>query len=283
MKRSFTQRFPNMTATEFIQTRLRDPDFEKQIHTEGNGALLEWLPSKYSCLVRFRINVGWSDPVQRMLGSDEVVVHETRNFTVENLKQSVSSVLKTNLPYLSAQITRTVEDCKEGCMETLTLEINYNGGTFRDQIANDFFKAIAKHIFPLNSSEIIVQPVEARPTAGLFVPPRHASQYIAIHSQLQGLRESSEEYLSTIDQARIDRKPLRIPNTNQLNQVCSLLEPDRFSIQREIDEMRIEAQRTNRIVNEIKKARDEVATGSSLPMFLIATCAAVIFYVASNT
>ncbi|EAY08543.1 hypothetical protein TVAG_487700 [Trichomonas vaginalis G3] len=283
MKRSFTQRFPNITATEFIQTRLRNADFEKQIHTEGNGALLEWLPTKFSCLVRFRINVGWSDPVQRMLGSDEVVVNETRNFTTENFKQIISSNIKTNLPYLSAQISRTIEDCKDGCIETLTLEIKYNGGTFRDQIANDFFKAIAKHIFPLNNSEIVVHNIDPRPVAGLFVPPRHASQYLAIHSQLQGLREASEEYLVTIDKAKIDRKPLQIPNTNQLNQVCTLLEPDRFSIQKEIDEMKVEAQRSDRIVQEIKKTREQVKPGNSLPMFLIATCAAVIFYVASNT
>ncbi len=192
MKRSFSQRFPNMTATDFIQSRLRDADFEKKIHSDGDGALLEWLPSKYSCLVRFRMNVGWSEPLQRMLGTNEVDVRETRAFTADNSKQSVASTLKTNLPFLSAVIKRSVEDCKDGCVETLSLEILYQGDTFRDQIANDFFKAIAKHIFPLNSSEIICSPVASKPTTGLFVPPKHASQYIELHSQLQGLRESSE-------------------------------------------------------------------------------------------
>ena len=283
MKRTFSQRFPNMTANEFIQRRLRDADFEKQMHNDGNGALLEWLPTKYSCLIRFRINAGWSEPVQRMLGSDEVTIQEKREFTSDNSKQTVSSVMKTNLPYLSATVQRAVEDCKDGCVETLSLEIIYQGGTFRDQIANDFFKAIAKHIFPLNSSEIISMPVPKRPTSGLFVPPKHASQYIALHSQLQDLRESSEEYSQTLEKAKIKRKPLSIPNANQVNQVCALLEPQRFSISDELQQMEAETNRTKRIVGEIKKARQQVSTGSSLPLFLIATCAAVIFYVANNT
>ena len=283
MKRTFSQRFQKMTATEFIQSRLRDADFEKKIHNDGDGALLEWLPSKYSCLVRFRMNVGWSEPLQRMLGTNEVDVRETRTFQAENSKQTVASSIKTNLPFLSAIIKRSVEDCKDGCVETLSLEIVYQGDTFRDQIANDFFKAIAKHIFPLNSNEVICSPIANKPTTGLFVPPKHASQYIELHSQLQSLRESSEQYSVILDKAKIDRKPLRIPNANQVNQVCALLEPKRFSIEEEIAQMDAETKRAGRIVDRIKKAREQVSSGSTLPVFLLATCAAVIFYVASNT
>jgi hypothetical protein len=283
MKRTFSQRFPKMTATEFIQSRLRDADFEKKIHIDGNGALLEWLPSKYSCLIRFRMNVGWSEPLKRMLGTNEVDVRETRSFQADNSRQTVASTLKTNLPFLSANIKRSVEDCKDGCVETLSLEIIYQGDTFRDQIANDFFRAIAKHIFPLNSNEVITSPIANKPATGLFVPPKHATQYIELHSQLQDLRESSERYSNILEEAKIDRKPLRIPNANQINQVCALLEPKRFSMEDEIAQMDAETQRAQRIVGGIKKAREQLSSGSTLPVFILATCAAVIFYVANNT
>jgi len=282
MKRTFTQYFPRVTSLEYVDSRLRNAEFETRMHSNGEGALLEWYNKKYSLSLRFRIKALWSEPVKKIVGEGEVVISEKRTFSQETSKITVSSSIKTTLPFLQATITRIVEDHQDGCMETLMLEIDYLGDAFRDQITTDFFQSMARHIFPLNASERIIIPVYQRPSNGLFVPPKHSSQYLQMHSDLQAFRELSMSFVKSLDQTRILRKPIILPNLDQIGNICKIIDPSSVSIQSDIDEMRIEAERTQRLVNELCTIRSKATKSNSLPMFSFAACAAAIFIVLSR-
>ena len=279
MERKFIQNFLNISSIEYTNNRLRNAEFEKEIHLIDNGALLEWFDSKVSLTVRYRMKVLWSEPVKKILGEGQIIIIEKRIFNNEKNKILINSTIKTSFPYLSASIIRNIEDNKDGCLETLILKIEYLGNSFKDQISIDFFKSIAKHIFPLNSNEKLFIPIEPKPNGGLFVPQKYTTNYLTIHSELKNLQFISNEFLNKINETKLNRNLILLPNLEKFN---NILDFNKFSIQNNINELKIESENTKKLVNQLKKTRQKSSSISSLPLFALVTCTAIFFVIISK-
>ncbi|KAK8890379.1 hypothetical protein M9Y10_035155 [Tritrichomonas musculus] len=115
------------------------------------------------------------------------------------------------------------------------------------------------------------------------VPPQNFQAYHSIHDKLEQLKIASQNFSEVVERARINRPPLTLPSADQIARITEIVEPERFSIQDEVQQMRAEAERTKRIVSEIKRSRQQTTGSSSLPMFVLASCAAIIMIVISRS
>lgn len=115
------------------------------------------------------------------------------------------------------------------------------------------------------------------------VPPQNFQAYHSIHDKLEQLKIASKNFSEVVEKAKINRPPLTLPSADQIARITEIIEPERFSIQDEVQQMRAEADRTKRIVSEIKRSRQQTAGSSSLPMFVLASCAAIIMIVISRS
>ena len=115
------------------------------------------------------------------------------------------------------------------------------------------------------------------------VPPQNFQAYHSIHDKLEQLKIASKNFSEVVERAKINRPPLSLPSADQIARITEIIEPERFSIQNEVQQMRAEADRTKRIVSEIKRSRQQTTGSSSLPMFVLASCAAIIMIVISRS
>ncbi|OHT04506.1 hypothetical protein TRFO_28019 [Tritrichomonas foetus] len=267
---------PNITATEYIKQHLRNSDVDRSLASSNGYDLKEWFYNRQDrCTIRYLINVKWTEPIEHIIGTSELTVNEKREFLLDSNPIQVKSTIRTNFHYISATVLHVFTNKGNGCVEDQTIEVVYSGGTLKDQIEHDFFAAI----FPLFGS---LQNNEANNKA-LAVPPQNFQAYHFMHDQLEHLKSSSQYFADVVERARIDRKPLILPSADQISRITEIVEPENFSIKNEVQQMRDEADRTLKIVGEIKRARQQTTGSSSLPAFILASCAAVIFLAVSRT
>lgn len=282
MREIITQFHPNFTAKQYTDQCLRNPEFEQQLHNVNGGALLENRDEFRDNIqkFRFRVIVGWSESVHLIIGTEEIIVKEKRKFLdTKNLPYKIESELTVKqFPYLTGTISRTIDEQGNGCKEVITIQINYKGDTMRDQIENQFFKALLSHFFLENISKI---PEFSSDHS--LVPSQQFSDYHFLYDELEELKAYSRDFQNIIEESRLQRKPLVLPNSDQIANITDVVDPSRFSIQDEIKQMKAETDRTLRIVSELKQARQDTTTSSSLPIFILASCAAVVFLVISRS
>ena len=267
---------PNFTSEDYIKHRLRNSDVDKALASSNGYDLKEWFYNKQDrCTIRYLINVKWTEPIQQIIGTSELTLKEKREFHLSSKPAKVQSTIQTDLRFISATVTHTFEDRNGECIEEQIIEVNYSGGTLKDQIEQDFFNAI----FPLfistsNSTDF---------TKSLVVPPQNIQAYHIMHDHLEQLKIHSQYFADVVEKARIVRVPLTLPSAEQIAKITEIVDPENFSIQDEVQQMKDEAEKTVRIVNEIKRARQQTSGSSSLPFFVIASCAAVVLLVVSRS
>lgn len=104
-----------------------------------------------------------------------------------------------------------------------------------------------------------------------------------MHSSLRELHRESINLSNALEKSKIDRQKLDLPNTSQIQKVVDHFKAENFSIRSEIDKMYLESQKTRQITDTIKEARQQSVASSSLPLFVLASCAAVMFIVISKS
>ncbi|KAH0787809.1 hypothetical protein GPJ56_008332 [Histomonas meleagridis] len=219
------------------------------------------------------MNVKWSEPVQQVLSKSEVTVSEKRNFDFDSNPIKISSTISTNFKYLKATIIRTLTDSNNNCTEDISINIIYSGDCYKKEIERSFFLAL---------QPLIITEAKA-PLFADNASLEHFQIYHNLHDELEQLKNLSSSFNNIIEQTKIDRKPLVVPSADQISQIINIVSYEKFSIQDEIDQMRAETDRMNRIVGSIKKARQQTIGSSSLPIFIMASCAALIAIVISRS
>ncbi|OHT15353.1 hypothetical protein TRFO_42549 [Tritrichomonas foetus] len=276
MREIFQYTHPNISASEYAKRNLRNSDVDRALANSNGYDLKEWFYNREdSCTIRFLINVHWTDPIQHIIGTSELTVNEKRKFYLNETPIHVKSTIRTTVSYITAKISHLIEDRPNGCIEEISIEVNYSGGTFKDQIEQNFFDAI----LPL----ICIGKQNADTPKALVVSPRKFQAYHFIHEQLEQLKASSQYYSDVVEQSRLKRTQLTLPSADQIARITEIVDPSNFSIQTELNQLTEEAERTMKIVGEIKRARQQTENSSSLPIFVLASCAAVAFLVVSRT
>lgn len=283
MKQEYKFQFRD-SSNDLVDRYLKNNDYETLIHSTAESRLLEWLPSDQTITCSYTVFPKWSNIISGIVLSEEIHVREKRIFEVENNCYKVTSELKTqDVDYLSGTIKRFIQDNEKGCFLHLTIEIKCKSSSVGKQLAAEFFSAMMSHIFPINHTDNLPKEVEGASAGGLQVPSRITSDFVSMHTQLQDIKDSSYEYRNVLDQAKLQRVSLPNIQISEIEEVNHLFDPKIYSISNDIKSMREEAAKTKGIIGELKKSREKVSNKGSLPLFMLATCAAVIYIFISNT
>ena len=268
-----------LSAKQFIDQYLRDGDHETELHERNGGTLLEFTQYQLEIEISYKVTINWSQNLAPLMGTNEIIVKEERGFQEEPNKITVESNITTHLGYITGLIKREIEDKSDGCTETITIEILYSGQTFPERIESDFYDGFLPHI--QSTSKQITRHFSNHNLAA--VSRDTDTKYLTMHSSLYDLHNQSKTLLQVIEQTKINRKPLVLPNKEQIQNVVNIIKPENFSMRNEINKMKIEADHTKKIADSLKEARQQTAASSSLPLFVLASCAAVMFVVISNS
>lgn len=275
MKRQFEERFNGVSSERVVQERYKDPDFERALHNEAGGALLEWLLKSQVCNLRYRVDISFSRPLIRLLGSTELEVSEKRQFSFDGSRYHIESHLETQLGYLHADITRVLNDTAQGCVENTEVNAVCEGKAFSGQIVGEFLMGLFRHIYPIACFDESVWSAEEE-TKGFHMPSKKDETFVCIIEDVLALKNSAVACAKVVTGGRPPRRPLDPPHMGQIEQVCELVDKSNFSIQEEINQMRAVTDDTQRLLNEFKKVRSETATSRSLPIFVLVSCIAAI-------
>ena len=190
----------------------------------------------------------------------------------------MTSTIQTDYSHLNGKVTRVIQNVGNDCSELMTVDIEWSGSVLKDQIEREFFNAFRRRIVFSDDAENVAGESEPVPASLM-----QFQEYHSVHDHLQRLTGLSERYLKALENAKLDRKQLILPSGDQISQVTELVEPERFSIEKDVNEMKAEIDRTQRIVSEIKRARQQTSNSSVLPIFILASCTAAMFFVISRS
>ena len=266
-----------LSAKQFVDQYLRDGNHETALHERNGGTLLEFIKYQLEIEISYKVIINWSQNLTPLIGTNEIKVKEVRGFQEELNKITVESTITTHLCYITGTINREIEDKSDGCTETLTIEIIYSGETFPQRIESEFYEGFIIHI------ESATKDFSRRLPSHSLTSRDTDTKYLTMHSSLHDLHNESNTLLQVIEQTKIHRKSLVLPNKDQIQNVVNIIKPENFSMRKEIDKMKIEANHTKKVADSLKEARQHTAASSSLPLFVLASCAAVMFVVISNS
>ena len=277
MRETLVVEIPNLTPEMYMRDYLLSSSHLESVLSENKGFLQEWTQYQKYYEIRYKIPTNWSPPVKRILKKDSIIVNEIRVFSA-GAEWKTSSTCKTEFSFLSFRVDRTLRQSSNGCTENIEFEVNYTGSAFKDQIEADFAKALIPFVFPSNSKKTI----EKDPMTGLVVPPKESDLYISLHHNLSFLKERTSEYSKYLEESKPKRNELMLPSISQLEQIVEYSSPGRFSIERDIDRFEEQANKTRSYIEQLKEARTQTASSNSLPIFVLAAFASVIFIVVSK-
>lgn len=269
-----------LRSEQYVSDRICNSDFECN-HLNRCGSSVQKLvivPESNDttrCTLRYTIDVKWRDPIPVFLGSSPFCVREKRTVTKHGAKYVIESVFHTDHKNLNGTVRRVLQDIAADCVEEISVDIEWDGSTLKKEIEEDFFKSLRRRIVLQDDTD-----AESNVDDNSVV---QFQEYHSVHDQLESLASLSEQFLRAVDDAKLDRGPLVLPSGDQISQVSEYVNPDRFSIRDDVRDMRAEVERTQRLVSEIKRARQQTSNSSVLPIFILASCAAALFLVISRT
>lgn len=264
-------------AAQYVEERLCNSTFQTNFLLRNGSGLQKWHPiPEKGYAIRYTINVPWSELASFILRGKIEWVKERRTIETTGAKHIVKSVLKTGHENLTGRITRVIEEKGTGCTEDMTIEVEWTGTTLKEQIETSFLNALRKLV--VFSEEPIIS--EAQPST---MSIGHFQKYHNYHDYFERLTRSANVYLKCIDDAQLDRdRQLVLPSGDQIAQVTEIVEPKKFSVAEDVRQMRLETERATRLVSEIKRARQQTTNSSVLPIFVLASCTAVVFLAISR-
>lgn len=277
MKQNFNIFHPNISTQDYIRDKLKNSDRDKELISSNHYVLKDWIfKCDDICSIKFTMNVKWTEPIQQVFNTDKLEIHEKRKFELENAQCTITSTFSTNYSFLHAKVIRTLTDKNNGCSEVISAMVFYTGGVYKSQIEDDFFRAL---------KPLLIDEAENGSTAMKRdkFSIEHLQAYHDLHDDLEELKKCSKALNDIVEKAKIVRKPLEVPSRDQISQTTDLVSYEKFSIQNEINLMNAEADRTFRIVGSIEKAREQILGTNSLPLLIMASCAAVIAIVISRS
>lgn len=277
MKQNFNIFHPNVSSQDYIRDELKNSDRDKDRISANLCVLKDWIfKCDDKCSIKFTMNIKWTEPLPQFLKTDKLDIHEKRTFELINEQCVVTSLFITNLSFLRAKVTRTIVDKNNGCSENVCAEVIYTGGVYKSLIEEDFFRALKPLI--VDETECSDETMKREKFS-----IEHLQAYHELHDDLEELKKCSESLNEIVEKSKIVRKPLEVPLRDQISHTTDLVSPVKFSIQKEINMMNAEAERTFRIVGSIEKSREQIMGANSLPIFIMASCAAVIAIVISRS
>jgi hypothetical protein len=256
---------PGVTADRFLSDCICNSSFMTAVLQRAGSSLQKWrVNPDGEGSIRYPIEVAWPGPVSLILGVNPFCVRERRRILRNGLKVVVESAIQTDFSSLTASIYRVLQNKSGGCNEELTIVVDWDGVSYKDQIECDFCTNLKKRI------------IFADAPAPLQVARMQVHDYHTALEQFQALTGLSEQFLEVLEDTHIDQTPLVLPNGDQIARIGELMDPNQFSIHSELREMKAEADRTQRIVEEIRQVGHRNGHSSSLPVFVTAACAAFI-------
>jgi hypothetical protein len=256
---------PGMTADRFISDFICNSSFMTAVLQRSGSSLQKWrVNPDGEVSIRYTIEVAWPGPVSLTLGENTFCVRERRRILRNGLKVIVESAIHTDFASLTASISRVLQNKSGDCNEELTIVVDWNGESYKDQIECDFCTNLKKRI-------IFTDAPAPVPAVRMQVQDYHAAL-----EQFQTLTDLSQQFLEVVEDTHIAQTPLILPNGDQIARIGELMDPSQFSIHSELREMRAEADRTQRIVEEIRQVAQTNGHSNSLSVFIMGACAAFI-------
>lgn len=301
MKERYQFTHQNILAADYIKQNLQNTDVESAILRQPGYALKEWyFKSQNKCFIRYTINIKWTEPIGFVIQKNEVTVTEKRSVSLDSNPIQVKSEITTDVDFISATILHEFENRANDnmCIENRIIEVIYRGETYKDQIQQDFFHSILPIVCPERNAELslpIAPNLSPSPsfgsissnaslsTLGNAVPPQNFRIYHSMHDKLEQLKNAADSYAEIIGNSKLERRQLNLPSQYQISTVQEIADPSHFSIQDKISQFRSEADRTLAIVSGIKRSRQQISGSSSLPLFVLASCAAVVMLIVSRS
>lgn len=264
-------------SEQYVSECLSNSDFECQHLMHCGSSLQKWVAIPESgWAIRFTIDVHWADPIPMLIRRENFCVREKRTVRHEGGKYVVESVFHTDYENLNGRAHRVIQDTEVGCYEEITVDVEWSGQVLTSEIEEDFLKALRRRLVFEDEGNDDVSVSRDESSSQL-------EEYHSVHAQLESLAHLSEQFLKAVDDAKLDRCQLSLPSGDQISQVSEYVSADRFSISDDVRDMRAEVDRTQRLVSEIKRARQQTGNSSVLPIFILASCAAAIFLVLSRS
>jgi hypothetical protein len=265
MREVFNFIHAGISADRFVSDFICNSVFMTSILQQAGSSLQKWMVNQDGELsIRYTIDVAWTDPISLILGEHPFRVREHRKVLRDNLRIIVKSAIQTDFSSLTASVSRVLQNKSGDCNEELTIIVDWEGVSYKEQIEKDFYTNLKKRV-------IFMDAPAPNQVARMQVRDYHTAL-----EQFQTLTELSEQFLEVIEDTRIDQRPLVLPSGDQIARIGELMDPGQFSIHPELQEMKAEADRTQRIVEEIHRVGQTNGHSSSLPVFVVAACAAFI-------
>lgn len=150
--------------------------------------------------------------------------------------------------------------------------MKWNGALYKEQIELDFFNALLPLLIFGDSA---IPDGDSPPIA---CSKKQLDDYHFVHGQLESLTELSKTFAREVSESRPVRAPLVIPSGDQISHIPDIVDARVFSIAQEIDSIRAELARARMAAAKIKQTA-EVGRSTNLPIFFVASCAAVLLFV----
>lgn len=264
---------------KYLTNYVCNSDVVAQILRKNGSALQEWFNEDDTYLIRYTVDVDWPQSTTVIFEDKTVSVTEQRTVDRDAGRISVSSQIKTDLQNLTGEVTRIITDVGTNCREDITIIVEWDGQTYKEDIESAFFAAFQR-LVTFNDGPVW----EKRPSSPKAVSPEQLQEYHAIHERLEELVDLSGRFLETINMSEIDRTqcPLVLPSVEQISEIAEMVHPMNFTIKGDIDEMRSEMRRTQRIMEQVKRTREQTTHTNVFPMFVLASLTAVVFIVVSK-
>ena len=269
---------PKVTVEDFIEQELKSYDKERELHNQ-NGSVKEVLFHENDGEISYNIHIDWSSKITVPLEKN-IHISEKREFIKRGAAVLVQSNFQISGVALTVHIDRTIEKKGDDVHDVIDYQILYNGTMCHDSIITEFFLSFKKHI-PASGPQVPRSMSDY--SLSLLAENQSDDIYHVRHDALEDLEKIVKEFSKTVVNSRINRTDLVLPNMEQICRAIEIVDKSNFSIQNEINEMNAKVGQTLECIQNLKEARQHIAVPSALPLFILSSCAAIVFTLISRS